>query len=78
MALGLGATGALGGEATFNVRPEDLKSLSNVPFSATSICLVGGGFIVQWYANGAYIGSGIFYGLGVDIGTLGGGWGSFS
>jgi hypothetical protein len=78
VALGLGATGALGGEATFNVRPEDLKSLSNVTFLATSVGLVGGGFMVEWYANGAYIGSGIFYGLGVDIGTPGGGWGSFS
>jgi len=78
LAVGLGATGALGGSATFNVEPSRLKSLSKVTFEATSIGVVGGGFQVTWFSNGKYVGHGEFYGLGVDIGTPGGGWGDFT
>ncbi|WIO74058.1 hypothetical protein QP938_12240 [Porticoccaceae bacterium LTM1] len=78
MVVGLGATGSLGGQATFNVDPNTLKGASGISFEATSVGVVGGGFQVTWFKNGKYIGHGEFYGLGVQLGTPGGGWGSFS
>jgi hypothetical protein len=76
--LGLGATGSLGGSATFNVDPNTLKGMSGITFEATGLSIVGGGFQVTWYHNHSYIGHGEFYGLGVSLGTPGGGTGSFS
>jgi hypothetical protein len=78
MVAGLGATGSLGGQATFNVNPNTLKGASGITFEATSAGVVGGGFQVTWYKDGTYIGHAEFYGLGVQLGTPGGGWGSFS
>lgn len=76
--LGLGATGSLGGSATFNVAPASLRGASGITFEAAGLSIVGGGFQVTWYQNGSYIGHGEFYGLGVSLGTPGGGTGSFS
>lgn len=76
--LGLGATGSLGGQATFNVDPNTLKGASGITFEAAGLSIVGGGFQVTWFQNGTYIGHGEFYGLGVSLGTPGGGTGSFS
>lgn len=78
MVAGLGATGSLGGQATFNVDPHSLKGASGITFEAAGIGIVGGGFQVTWFRDGTYIGHGEFYGLGVQLGTPGGGWGSFS
>ena len=78
LVAGLGATGALGGAATFNVNPNTLKGMSGVSFEAAGLSIVGGGFQVTWYQNNSYIGHGEFYGLGVSLGTPGGGWGTFS
>lgn len=78
MVAGLGATGSLGGQATFNVDPHTLKGASGITFEAASIGVVAGGFQVTWFRDGTYIGHGEFYGLGVQLGTPGGGWGSFS
>ena len=76
--LGLGATGSLGGSATFNVDPNSLINASGISFEAAGLSIVGGGFQVTWYQNGTYIGHGEFYGLGVSLGTPGGGTGSFT
>lgn len=78
MVVGLGATGSLGGEATFNVDPNTLKGMSNITFEAWGLSIGAGGFQVTWYHNNQYIGHGEFYGAGVSLGTPGGGWGSFS
>ena len=76
--LGLGATGSLGGQATFNVGPNTLIGASGISFEAAGLSIVGGGFQVTWYQNNSYIGHGEFYGLGVSLGTPGGGTGSFT
>ena len=78
MVVGLGATGSLGGQATFNVDPNTLKGASGITFEAMGLSIVGGGFQVTWFKDNKYIGHGEFYGLGVSLGTPGGGWGSFS
>ncbi len=78
MVVGLGATGSLGGQATFNVDPNTLRGASGITFEAMGLSIVGGGFQVTWYKDNKYIGHGEFYGLGVSLGTPGGGWGSFS
>lgn len=76
--LGLGATGSLGGQATLNVDPNTLINASGITFEAAGLSIVGGGFQVTWYQNGTYIGHAEFYGLGVSLGTPGGGTGSFT
>jgi hypothetical protein len=76
--LGLGATGSLGGQATFNVDPNTLIGASGISFEAAGLSIGGGGFQVTWFQNGSYIGHGEFYGLGVSLGTPGGGTGTFS
>ena len=76
--LGLGATGSLGGQATVNVDPNTLIGASGISFEAAGLSIVGGGFQVTWYQNNSYIGHGEFYGLGVSLGTPGGGTGSFT
>lgn len=76
--LGLGATGSLGGQATFNVDPHTLIGASGISFEAAGLSIVGGGFQVTWYLNNSYIGHAEFYGLGVSLGTPGGGTGSFT
>ena len=76
--LGLGATGSLGGQCTFNVDPNTLIGASGITFEAAGLSIVGGGFQVTWYQNNSYIGHGEFYGLGVSLGTPGGGTGTFS
>jgi hypothetical protein len=78
LVAGLGATGMLGGQATFNVDPNTLKGASGITFEAWGLSIFGGGFQVTWYKDNTYIGHGEFYGLGVSLGTPGGGWGSFS
>lgn len=78
MVVGLGATGSLGGQATFNVDPNTLPNLPNVTFEAWGLSVGVGGFQVTWYSNNQYIGHGEFYGTGVSLGTPGGGWGSFT
>jgi hypothetical protein len=78
LVAGLGATGSLGGQATFNVDPKTLKGASGITFEASGLSIVGGGFQVTWYKDGTYIGHGEFYGMGIQLGTPGGGWGSFS
>jgi len=78
MVVGLGATGSLEGQATFNVDPKTLKDASGITFEACSLGVGIGGFQVTWYQHHKYIGHGEFYGLGVQLGTPGGGWGSFS
>ncbi len=78
LVVGLGATGSLGGQASFNVDPNTLAGASGVTFEAAGLGVGAGGFQVTWYLNGTYIGHGEFYGAGVQIGTPGGGWGSFS
>jgi hypothetical protein len=77
LVIGLGGTGALAGQASFNVDPETLKGMSGITFQATSAGVIGGGFQVTWFHNNKYIGHGEFIGLGVQLGTPGGGWGSF-
>lgn len=77
-AAGLGATGALGGQAKFNVDPRTLIGAPGITFEAASLSIVGGGFQVTWYQNHRYIGHAEFYGLGISIGTPGGGTGMFS
>lgn len=76
--LGLGATGSLGGQATFNVDPNTLIGASNITFEAAGLSIVGGGFQITWYQNNSYIGHAEFYGLGVSLGTPGGGTCSFT
>lgn len=76
--VGLGATGSLGGQATFNVDPNTLKGASGITFEAFGLSVGGGGFQVTWYKDHSYIGHGEFYGLGISLGTPGGGTGSFS
>ena len=76
--IGLGATGSLGGSASFNVDPKSLKGADGITFQAASIGVGIGGFQVTWFHNGKYIGHGEFYGLGVQLGTPGGGAGTFS
>jgi len=76
--LGLGATGSLGGQATFNVDPNTLIGASGISFEATGLSIGGGGFQVTWFQNNSYIGHGEFYGLGISLGTPGGGTGTFS
>lgn len=78
LVAGLGATGSLTGSATFNVDPNTLKGMQGVTFEAFGASVVGGGFQVTWYKDHAYIGHGEFAGLGVSLGTPGGGWGTFS
>lgn len=78
LAVGLGATGGLGGQASFNVDPRTLKGAAGITFQATGLSIGPGGFQVTWYQNNGYIGHGEFYGVGVSLGTPGGGWGSFS
>ena len=78
MVVGLGATGSLGGQASFNVDPKTLKGASGITFEAMGLSIGAGGFQVTWYKDNKYIGHGEFYGLGVSLGTPGGGWGSFS
>jgi hypothetical protein len=78
MVAGLGATGSLGGQASFNVDPSTLKGASGITFEAMGLSIVGGGFQVTWYKDNKYIGHGEFYGLGISLGTPGGGWDSFS
>ena len=74
---GLGATGSLGGSATFNVPPSSLRGASGISFEAAGASVGGGGFQITWYRNNGYIGHGEFYGAGVQLGTPGGGWGEF-
>jgi len=76
--LGLGATGSLGGQATFNVDPNTLIGASNITFEAAGLSIVGGGFQITWYQNNSYIGHAEFFGLGVSLGTPGGGTCSFT
>ena len=76
--LGLGATGSLGGQATFNVDPNTLIGASGISFEAWGLSVGGGGFQITWYQNNNYIGHGEFYGLGVSLGTPGGGSCSFT
>ncbi len=78
IATGLGATGGLKGKAIFNVDPKTLKGASKITFEAWGLSIVGGGFQVNWYKDGKYIGMGAFYGVGISAGNPGGGWGSFS
>jgi len=78
LVVGLGATGSLSGEATFNVDPNTLKGASGITFEAFSCSVIVGGFQVNWYKDDKYIGNGVFWGLGVSLGTPGTGWGSFS
>jgi hypothetical protein len=78
LVVGLGATGSLGGQATFSVDPRSLKGASGITFQATGLAIGAGGFQVTWYRDNTYIGHGEFYGAGVQLGTPGGGWGSFS
>ncbi len=78
MVAGLGATGSLGGSCTFNMPPSSLIGASGITFEASSIGIVAGGFQVTWYKDHRYIGHGEFVGVGVQLGTPGGGWGSFS
>ena len=78
LVAGLGATGSLGGQASFDVDPNTLKGASGISFEAAGLGVGVGGFQVAWFKDGAYIGHGEFYGAGVALGTPGGGWGSFS
>ncbi len=76
--LGLGATGSLGGQATFNVDPKTLKGASGITFEAFGASIGAGGFQVTWFKDHTYIGHAEFYGAGVSLGTPGGGTGTFS
>jgi hypothetical protein len=78
LVVGLGATGSLAGSATFNVDPATLKGASGITFQAFALSPIVGGFQVTWYKDDRYIGHAEFFGLGVTLGTPGGGWGSFS
>jgi hypothetical protein len=78
LVAGLGATGSLGGQAAFNVDPKTLKGASGITFEAAALGIGVGGFQVTWFKNHTYIGHGEFYGAGVQLGTPGGGWGSFT
>mgnify|MGYP006140594825 CR=1 FL=1 len=55
-----------------------LMAIFRRPIIQVSIGIVAGGFQVTWFRDGTYIGHGEFYGMGVQLGTPGGGWGSFS
>lgn len=77
LVAGLGATGSLAGSATFNVPPSSLRGASGITFEAAGLAIVGGGFQVTWYKDHRFIGHGEFAGLGVQLGTPGGGWGEF-
>ena len=76
--LGLGATGSLTGKASFNVDPNTLKGASGISFEAAGLSIGGGGFQITWYKNNKYIGHGEYAGAGVQLGTPGGGTGSFT
>ncbi len=81
--IGLGATGAGSGTATFNVSPQELLDLNKVSFRASSASVVVGGIEVRWYKHktigtGEYLGSGIFGGLGIGGGISLGGSGNFT
>jgi hypothetical protein len=78
LVLGLGGTGSLAGSASFNVPPASLRGASGISFEAAAIGIVAGGFQITWYRNNGYIGHGEFAGMGVQLGTPGGGWGNFS
>jgi hypothetical protein len=78
LVVGLGATGSLAGSATFNVDPATLRGASGITFQAFALSPIVGGFQVTWYKDDHYIGHAEFFGLGVSLGTPGGGWGSFS
>lgn len=78
LVVGLGATGTLGGQATFNVDPSTLKGASGITFEAWGLSVGAGGFQVTFYKDHTYIGHAEFYGVGVSLGTPGGGWGTFS
>lgn len=75
---GLGATGSMTGQASFNVDPHTLKGASGISFEAAALGVVAAGFQVTWYKDHQYIGHGEFAGAGAQLGTPGGGWGSFS
>lgn len=75
---GLGATGSMAGQASFNVDPHTLKGASGISFEAAAIGVGVAGFQVTWYKDNQYIGHGEFAGAGAQLGTPGGGWGSFS
>jgi hypothetical protein len=74
---GLGGTGTLGGSATLNVPPASLRGASGITFQAAGLGIGIGGFQVTWFKDHGYIGHAEFYGLGVQLGTPGGGWGEF-
>lgn len=76
--LGYGATGVLAGQATFNVDPATLVGAHGISFEAFSLSIGKGGFQVTWFKDNHYIGHGEFYGVGISLGTPGGGVGSFS
>jgi hypothetical protein len=76
--VSLGATGSLGGQATFSVDPNSLRGASGITFQATGLSIGGGGFQITWYRDDTFIGHGEFYGAGVQLGAPGGGGGSFS
>jgi hypothetical protein len=76
--IGLGGTGSLGGQATFNVDPHTLKGASGITFEAFGASIGAGGFQITWYKNNSYIGHAEFYGAGISLGTPGGGTGTFS
>lgn len=78
IAVGLGATGSLGGQGVFNVDPKTLKGASGITFQAFALGIGAGGFQVTFYKDNSFIGHAEFYGAGVTLGTPGGGWGSFS
>ncbi|NML17610.1 hypothetical protein [Azohydromonas caseinilytica] len=78
LVAGLGATGTLGGQASFNVDPHTLKNAEGITFQAAGIGIGVGGFQVTFFKDNTYIGHAEFYGAGVQLGTPGGGWGTFS
>ncbi|RSZ57840.1 hypothetical protein HF313_24445 [Massilia atriviolacea] len=77
MVVGLGATGAMGGQVVLNVDPNTLRGASGITFQASSIGVGVGGFQVTFYKDHGYIGHAEFVGAGVQLGTPGGGWGEF-
>lgn len=80
LGLGFGGTGSVSGQAILIVDPKTLKGAPGITFEAFGyvISVVIGGFHVNWYRDGTWIGHGEFFGLGVSLNTPGGGWGSFS
>jgi hypothetical protein len=66
LALGAGGSGSLDGTAVLNVDPNSLRGAS-VNFSLASAAIGVGGYTIQWFRNGEYVGTATFTGVGFQL-----------